>query len=111
MVRHVSTEAGAKGAGGPSTLPPGASVAARDGVCFRMVEDEAVLLDLASGMYYSLNQVATRAWVLMHETHEVESAIATLLTEYAVPEDRLRRDIGGLVTRLAELGLLTFLPP
>lgn len=76
------------------------------GVLFRDLDGEAVLLELGSGRYYSLNETGTRMWLLLKEHGSVETALRTLLTEYDVAEERLRRELLGFVGALASQRLL-----
>lgn len=77
-----------------------------DGVVFRDLAGEAVILNLDSGMYFGLNEVGTRCWHLFAEHGSFEQAIQTLLIEYEVEEVHLRRDIEALVQQLLDTGLV-----
>ncbi len=72
---------------------------------------EAVLLNLESGTYYSLDEVGTRMWNLLAADGRPESVVAALLAEYDVAEDRLREDLEALVADLARAGLVLADPP
>jgi hypothetical protein len=80
------------------TVPPG--------VLFRDLDGEAVLLELESGRYYGLNETGTRIWLLLQEHGSVEAALHTLLDEYDVAEERLRRELLGFVGTLTSQRLL-----
>lgn len=75
-------------------------------VVFRALGDEAVMLNLASGVYFGLNSVGTRIWQLISEHGSTEKAIEALLAEYEVDEGRLRRDVDDLIRQLSEKGLV-----
>lgn len=75
-------------------------------VVFRDVAGEAVLLDLASGMYFGLNDIGTRIWHLIADHGSADEIVATLLTEYEVDESHLRKDVDALIHQLIEKGLL-----
>lgn len=72
----------------------------REGVLFRELEGEAVLLETASGRYYGLDEVGTRIWRLLQEHERVEPVFSELLKEYEVGEEELRRDVLELVQKL-----------
>ncbi len=76
------------------------------GVMFRDLDGEAVLLELETGRYYSLNETGTRMWILLQEHGSVETALQALLDEYDVAEERLRREFLGFVDILAKRRLL-----
>ncbi|HEY0514520.1 MAG TPA: PqqD family protein [Thermoanaerobaculia bacterium] len=77
-----------------------------DSVLFRDLDGEAVLLETATGRYYGLDEVGTRMWSLLHLHGEIEAVCRALLTEYDVPEERLREDLARLVEALAARGLV-----
>ena len=82
------------------------AIQASDGVVFRNLSGEAVLLNLATGIYFGLNETGTRMWTLLLETGNKEKTIATLKREYDADEPRLREDLDQLVHQLSEKGLL-----
>jgi hypothetical protein len=75
-------------------------------VLFRDLDGEAVLLESESGMYYGLNELGTRIWVLLQEHGQLEPAFRVLLDEYEVPAERLQRELQEFVQRLASRGLV-----
>lgn len=77
-----------------------------DGVMFRDLDGESVLLELDTGRYFGLNGIGTRMWLLLLEHGRVEPAFRTLLNEYEVPEDHLCGELLGFVDRLASRHLL-----
>ena len=77
---------------------------------FRRVEDEAVLLDLRSGMYFGLNDAGARAWQLIVEHGALSLVLATLVDEYAVERDVVTRDLLALVEQLVARKLATLTP-
>lgn len=76
------------------------------GVVFREVGGEAVLLDLASQRYFTLDAIGTRMWALLAEHGSPEEARRRLLAEYEVAEEELARDLDELIERLAAEGLV-----
>ena len=77
-----------------------------DDVVFRILGDEAVILNLASGVYFGLDTVGTRMWQLMSEHGSTDKVIAAMLDEYEVEEGQLRSDLDKLVEQLGEKGLV-----
>jgi len=75
-------------------------------VLFRELDSEGVLLDLETERYYTLDDIGARMWQLLHEHEKTEPVVALLLDEYDVDENTLRQDLAGLITRLAESGLM-----
>ena len=81
-----------------------------DDVVFRDLAGEAVILNLASGTYFGLNEVGTRMWHLLAEHGETEPVLATVLAEYEVEESPLRQDLDALLHILVEKGLIVVTP-
>lgn len=75
-------------------------------IAFRDIAGEAVVLNLSTGMYFGLDAVGTRIWHLLAEHGSSEPVVKTLLTEYEVEEERLRRDIEALLQQLLDKGLV-----
>jgi hypothetical protein len=75
-------------------------------VVSRVIDGEAVLLDLVSGRYLGLNDVATRVWELVAEGRDFGSIRAALLAEFDVPEDVLDRDLDQLFAEMQARGLI-----
>lgn len=77
-----------------------------DEVIFRVLGDEAVILNLATSKYFGLNSVGTRLWQLIAEHGSVERVIEASLAEYEVEERQLRHDLADLIQRLMQRGLV-----
>jgi hypothetical protein len=69
-------------------------------VVWRDLEGEAVLLDLASGTYFGLNDVGTRIWQLLSAGEPVNRIAEVLTGEYDVSSDDARRDVEALLAEL-----------
>jgi len=77
-----------------------------DDVVFRDLAGEAVLLNLSTGTYYGLDAVGTRIWHLLADHGTTEEIVKTLLDEFEVEENQLRRDVDDLIRQLIDKGLL-----
>ncbi|MCB2018622.1 MAG: PqqD family protein [Hydrogenophaga sp.] len=75
-------------------------------VMTREMGDETVILDLASGTYFSLNPVGTRFWQLAREGRTFAQACEAIEGEYEVERDQLEADLHRLAHDLVERGLL-----
>ncbi len=75
-------------------------------VVFRILGGEAVLLNLASGTYFGLDQVGTRMWQLMSEHGSSEKVIELMLKEYEVEKTVLQSDLDKLIKDLFRHGLV-----
>ena len=78
-------------------------------VVSRVLDGEAVLLDLASGKYLGLNGVATRAWELIAAGKTLGEIRAALLDEFDVTRDVLDRDLAELLEAMRARQLIVVL--
>jgi hypothetical protein len=83
-----------------STLTPSKDVA------FREIDREVVILDLDSGSYFGLNEIASRAWAIVLEQKTLAGVHAALLKEYDVVPDRLQQDLLEWAGKLVDKRLL-----
>jgi len=82
------------------------SASIRPDVIFRLLDGEAVLLNLSTGNYFGLDPVGTRAWELIVEHHSLERVHSLLLDEYDVDANRLEQDLLTLVKEFRAKGLV-----
>ena len=80
-------------------------------VLFRQLGGEAVLLNLATGSYFGLNQVGTRIWTHVARGESLAAVLTVLVAEYEAPEERLRTDLLDIVEELVASGLLVVEEP
>ena len=85
-------------------------VAVPPDVMVRLLDSEAVLLNLETEKYFGLDQTGTRMWQLLTSTPAIDIAFQRLLEEYDVAPELLRSNLSELLSRLVENGLLQVLP-
>ncbi len=76
-------------------------------VLFKVLDDEAVLLDPLSGQYFGLNQVGCRIWQLIPELGRLGSIRDRLVEEYDVSADQAWQDLKTLIAELLGRGLVS----
>jgi hypothetical protein len=62
-------------------------------VAAEVFDGEVIILNLATGVYYSLDQTAGLIWTLLAGGHSVADTAATLLGRYDVAAERARADV------------------
>lgn len=67
---------------------------------WRRVDDEIVVLDLNSSVYYSLNDSGARAWELLAESLPVELVAERMAEEYETDPRSIQKDLRELVSEL-----------
>ena len=82
------------------------SVVVEPGVLFRYVDDETVLLNVDTGLYFGLDAVGTRMWQLIVEHGTLQRVFDAVLEEYAVTPSQLEQDLLTLARELHEKGLI-----
>jgi hypothetical protein len=69
-------------------------------VVFRDLEGEAVILDLASGTYFGLNEVGTRVWRLVDEGRNPSQIVEIVASEYQADRETIARDVERILDDL-----------
>src|SRR4051795_3047384 len=91
----------------PAEGDSGGMPAASSDVLFRLVDDEALLLDVRTGAYFSLDPVATEIWERRKDGEPLDQISSTIAARYAVDEEQVRRDLEELVADLRDASLWT----
>lgn len=79
---------------------------------FRELDGELVLLSVSRGTYFSLDRVGTRFWqAIQAGKGSLPDALARVLDEFEVDEERCRADLIEFVASLCEHGLLERVAP
>ena len=77
-----------------------------DEVAAKVIDGEAIIINLTTGVYYSIDTVGARIWTLLENHHDPSEIAAILAREYAVGEDECRADVLALVQQLREENLI-----
>jgi hypothetical protein len=75
-------------------------------VASRKLDGEAVLLHLARGTYFTLNDTGSLLWELLERERCVGELLDALLAAFEVDEETARRDLEELIDQLASHGLV-----
>ena len=75
-------------------------------VMSRLVEDETVLLDIASGMYFGLDGVGKRIWESIADGLSLGDAVSVITAEFEVDDTQAQADVIEFATELVSRGLL-----
>jgi hypothetical protein len=92
--------------GSPAQLTLESRVRRKDDVLFQELQDEAVLLNLTTGVYFGLDPVGTRIWQLFAEREVLADIAHAIVREYHVTEDRCAEDLLTLIADLDREGLV-----
>lgn len=75
-------------------------------VSWRLVDDEAVLLNVDTSEYYSLDPVGAELWDRLGKGEALEQAAAAVAREFGEPAARVEKDARALVRDLLAERLL-----
>jgi hypothetical protein len=70
------------------------------------LSDGAVLLNLQTKRYFSLNETGTRIWAMVQESSSEEEMVSTLLDEYEVDDAVARAEVRRILDELVEAQLI-----
>jgi hypothetical protein len=76
-------------------------------VMSRLVGDETVLLDLASGIYFGIDGVGKRIWESLADGCSLGEITAIINAEFDVDEAQAQADVVQFANTLLQRGLLT----
>jgi len=68
--------------------------------------DGAVLLNLQTKRYFSLNETGTRIWEMVQQTAGEDAIVEALLEEYEVDEPTARTEVRRIIDELIEAQLI-----
>lgn len=69
-------------------------------VAAKVLDGEAILINLSNGMYYSMDKVGGLLWELITEGHSLGEIAETIVSHYDVSLDRARADVERLAEEL-----------
>lgn len=78
-------------------------------VAWSQIDDEAILLNLNNGFYYTLNDVGCDAWKLIDAQRTIDDIGREMRALYAVEQDQIEQDLCILFQQLQQEDLLLLL--
>jgi hypothetical protein len=78
-----------------------------DGLEWRVLEDETVVLDLRGSRYLAINRAGTVLWQLLVKGATRSQLIGRLTEDWAIGEGDAARDVDAFCARLRAEGLLS----
>jgi len=77
-----------------------------DEVAAKVIDGEAILINLTSGMYYSMDRVGGVIWELIDGTPTAAEIVDAVAGAYEVDRERADSDVRELLAQLVEAGLI-----
>mgnify|MGYP001040862233 CR=1 FL=1 len=79
-------------------------------VAWRLVQEDALLVDPRNGRIYPLNPVSARIWTLLGADHQVSEIVEILINEFDAPSETVREDAIEFIANLLKAGLVIEIP-
>lgn len=70
------------------------------------LNDEVVVLNLQSGIYFGLTDVAARIWTLIEQPLTCASVVDVILEEFEADRQQIENDVLQFVHKMKDLGLI-----
>jgi hypothetical protein len=83
-----------------------AAFAVRPTVRHERLEDEVIAIDLESGAYFALDDVAAVCWSALAGGGTVNAAVDATIARFDVASETAQRDVEQFVDELVQVGLL-----
>ena len=77
-----------------------------DRITYRIIDDEAVILDLDSCFYYNLNKTGTMVWRSLIEGKDLTRIIEEISREHQVPQKTVANDVKAIITEFKKEKLI-----
>jgi hypothetical protein len=78
-------------------------------VAAKVIDGEAIIINLANGIYYSMDKASGVIWEMLEAGHSLEEVIAAATTRYDVSREQAQADVERLATALLQENLLRVL--
>lgn len=76
-----------------------------DAVASEVIDGEAIIIDLATGVYYSMDGVGGSIWALIEAKRSLEEIVSAIVTRYDVSLEQAQTDVQQLAADLLQEGL------
>jgi hypothetical protein len=73
-----------------------------ENVTFEVVADEAILIDINTGTYFSLNEVGTEFWEMIDGEQTIEQHASAIAAKYEVETSMVVADLLELAGEMAK---------
>ncbi len=73
-----------------------------ENVTFEVVADEAILIDINTGTYFSLNEVGTEFWEMLDGQQTIEQHATAIASKYEVETSMVVVDLLELAEEMAK---------
>lgn len=75
-------------------------------VASKVIDGEAIIINLANGVYYSMDKVGAFVWDLLQAGHNLEEVIKAVTAQYDVSRSQAESNVQELVQELVQENLV-----
>jgi hypothetical protein len=75
-------------------------------IAAKVIDGEAIIINLANGVYYSLDKAGGMIWEMLEAGHSLAEAVEGITARYDVPREQAQADVERLATELVQENLL-----
>lgn len=90
------------------SIPGRSRVVQAPDVLVQQLEGEVVLLNLANGYYYGMDENSNHMYQILVSSTSVRAAYESLLVEFEIEPDLLQADLDQFLSQLLENGLVIY---
>jgi hypothetical protein len=76
-------------------------------ILFRQIENEAILLHITSGTYYSLSETSILFWQALSQSKPLIPVVEQITNEYEVDRSRVLQDLQSFLQNLSDYGIIS----
>lgn len=69
-------------------------------VAAKVIDGEAILINLDTGAYYSMDNVGSRIWSLIESQRSVDDIVGSVAAEYEVSRETVHADVQRVIAEL-----------
>ena len=78
----------------------------RPEIPWRVIEEEAVVVNPRTGLVYPLNPVGTRCWELADGSRTLSDIVEVICEEFEAPRESIERDVEAFILGMQEKQLI-----
>lgn len=78
-------------------------------VAAKVMDGEAIIINLANGIYYSMDKVGGLIWEVLAGAHSLEEVVSAVIARYDVSREQAQADVERLAAELLQENLLTMI--
>ncbi len=75
-------------------------------VAAKVMDGEAIMINLSNGIYYSMNNVGGLVWEMIEGRHSLEKIVEGVLSRYDGSAEQVRADVERVVAELVQENLV-----